>query len=70
MHIPVQKQRHVPVHVPVERPVEVEYWVGWEDFWKKYNQSDIHEKLFGIWEPLYAIYGGFLSHGGNPQIIH
>ena len=23
MHIPVQKQRHVPVHVPVERPIEV-----------------------------------------------
>lgn len=23
VHIPVQKQRHVPVHIPVERPVEV-----------------------------------------------
>ena len=23
VHIPVQKQRHVPVHVPVERPIEV-----------------------------------------------
>ena len=22
MHIPIQKQRHVPVHIPVERPVE------------------------------------------------
>eukprot|EP00913_Durusdinium_trenchii_P009858 g9254.t1 len=24
VHIPVQKQRHVPVHVPVEKPVEVQ----------------------------------------------
>ena len=23
VHIPIQKQRHVPVHIPVERPMEV-----------------------------------------------
>ena len=55
MHIPVQKQRHVPVHVPVERPIEVPVERPWGDLflvWRIFLQKTIQKPggifLFGM----------------------